>query len=619
MQLLTGVSDAALQSRVLAHYHRVVPLLERSLAGTPIVYVNYPGGIDKPPVFHVTALPLSQNKLLWLIHAKYAIEFYTWAPLPNADDRLQFARILLEARGEVTFDRVKLAALAIRALLFGTARLEAIPILDGGTGIALWIPLADAPHATPLRAWLHALCGEAVAKHPDLVSTEYNTHRDGRVHLHVQSNAPGHYSAVPYGLCAQGLTVSTPIHWEELGSFETAAAFTAETIGARLEQHGDVFATELATIAGQRCPLPALMVPPQAPRGHIITAAIEILEDGKPRTADELLAEALRRKLVPANTLHKYIYSALIEYIARQIGRGRKPPIVQDALRRFCINEPPDDWPDLVPTQGPAVDPAAQALCDRLEASGSGDDPAAFEIAVCDAFAHLGFVTQHLGDRAQPDGIADAILGPRGYRVTIECKTAKGVVNRPDVAEAAKFREPFNAQLSVLVGPEFPEETELLTELHVHSVTAVTIADLQTLLHINATALEIQTIIQPGYACDVIADLLWHRRHGQAKRVKTLAYLVQREAWNAQTTSAKQGGRANAPQITVDAAMLIVDEALRAAGSTQACTRDEVNLAFELLTNPAIGSAAWSDASRSSLVVLREVPVQSYECKQMTR
>ena len=70
----------------------------------------------------------------------------------------------------------------MRSLLFGAARLEAVPMIDGGSGIALWIPLADAPHAVPLRAWLHQLGAEAVAKHPDLISTEYNTRDDGRVH-----------------------------------------------------------------------------------------------------------------------------------------------------------------------------------------------------------------------------------------------------------------------------------------------------------------------------------------------------------------------------------------------------------------------------------------------------
>jgi hypothetical protein len=617
MKLLTGVSDAALQTRVLAHYDRTAPLIERGLCGTPIVYANYPAGLDKPPVYHVTQIPLVEKKLLWLIHSKFAIEFYTWAPQPDCDDRLQFARILLEARADIAFERVKYAALAIKSILFENAQLQAVPLLDGGHGIALWIPLADAPHAAAVRSWLHALCAEAVAKHPDLVSTEYNTHDDGRVHLHVSTNARGRYSCVPYGARGQDLTVCTPFRWGELVDFEDADAFTDWTIRARLDRHGDVFADEVAIIAHQRSPLPSdsivmnasdrQMRPPQAPRGHIITAAIEILEDGKPRTADELLHEALERKLVPPNTLHKYIYSALIEYIARQLGRGRKPPIVQDALRRFCINEPPDDWPDLVPVADPTVDDATQALCARLDETGSGDNPAAFEIAVCDAFAHLGFVTQHYGAQAQPDGIADAILGPLGYRVTIECKTAKGVVTQPDAAEAAKFRDAFHAQRSVLVGPAFPEETELLQELHTHEVTAITIADLQSLLHIAATPLEIKSILQPGYACDVLSDLLWQRRHGAAKRIETIAYLIQQEAWKAQITAAKLADPTNAPHLTTDAAMLVVDAALEAAGSNQSCTNDEVTLAFNLLTNPAINRATWTDTTKLSIIALRNV------------
>ncbi len=131
-----------------------------------------------------------------MIHREYATEFYTWAPTLLDVDRLRFGRILLEAQPGVEFERVKLAALAVHALLFDAA-LEAVPVLDGGTGIALWIPLADAPQEDVLRKWLHALCNRAVELHPDLVSTAYNTHHDGRVHLHVSSNAAGHYSAVP--------------------------------------------------------------------------------------------------------------------------------------------------------------------------------------------------------------------------------------------------------------------------------------------------------------------------------------------------------------------------------------------------------------------------------------
>ncbi len=334
--------------QVLAHYRLTAPLIDDSLAGAPIVYRNYPNGLDKSGVFHITDVPLSPNKLLWLIHAKYAIEFYTWAPDAHDEDRLRFARVLLEPPSGVSFERVKLAALALRALLFETQKFEAIAMLDGGRGVALWIPFADAPHALELRRWLNDFANRAAALHPDLISTEFNTHADGRVHVHVSSNAARHYSAVPYSLRAQGLTVCTPIRWEELGSFASADAVRASDIPKRLRELGDVFARELSPIAAQRFDNRVQMRTTPEPRGHIIVAAIEILGDGKARDAKELLQEALARKLVPANTTYHYIYTALIEYIARQLGRGRKPPIVQDEQRRFRINEPLDDWPDLV-------------------------------------------------------------------------------------------------------------------------------------------------------------------------------------------------------------------------------------------------------------------------------
>jgi DNA primase len=223
-----------------------------SLSGTPIVFVNHPNGVDKQRIFHVTTVPLSVDKLLWLIHAKYAIEFYTWAPTLLDVGALRFGRILLEAPQGVDFVTVKLAGLAMRSLLFDVAKLEAVPLLDGGKGIALWIPFADTPQAEPLRAWLHALCKRAVALHPDLVSMAYNTHHDGRVHLHVESNAAGRYSAVPYSLRAQGLTVCTPSHWEELGTFASAKAFRSDAIPGRLQSIGDVFSSEVKLI-GERC------------------------------------------------------------------------------------------------------------------------------------------------------------------------------------------------------------------------------------------------------------------------------------------------------------------------------------------------------------------------------
>ncbi|HEY6326044.1 MAG TPA: hypothetical protein VIW73_05945 [Candidatus Cybelea sp.] len=153
----------------------------------------------------------------------------------------------------------------------------------------------------------------------------------------------------------------------------------------------------------------------------------------------------------------------------------------------------------------------------------------------------------------------------------------------------------------MLVGPDFSDETELLQELQTHRVTALTVPDIQTLLHVGANALEVKQVLEPGYAGDVLSDLLWERRHGRAKRVATIAYLIAREGWRAQQTAASQSGPSNAPHLTADAAMLLVDAVLQAAGSAQACVREEVQQAFEWLATPNVGAAVQNDGA---LVIL---------------
>lgn len=603
-------SDVALQPHILAHYELAGPLLERSFGGDPIVLTNYPAGFDHPPHRRITDVPLSTRKLLWCVHRFYAIEFAGWAPLATDDERLRFARILLEPNAETPFARVREAAERLRTHLHAE-RVDAAVLFDGRHGIALWIPLAAAPRADVIRPWLHAICARAVAAEPLLFTTEPNTADNGRIHLHVASNAKNHFSALPYSLRGtENLRVVTPVRWEDL---ETAdpAAITAATFPVYLETHGDLFAAEVARIGSQDMPSsgddaasPQLLAANSAPRGHVILAAIELLEDGKARSADAILAEALARNLVPPHTTRKYVYTALIEYIARQTGRGRKPQIVQDAERNFRINEPPDDWPDLIAPAERAPDPTLEPLIARLEATATGGDPMLFEQACCDAFAHLGFRTRRLGGHAEPDGIADAELGPLAYRMLLECKTAKTVVTQPDAAEASKFLHAFNADYGLLIGPDFTDETQLVQELRTHGVTAFTVTDLITLLDLAANPLELRALLQPGFASEAIADLAWDRRHGRTKRIATLVTLIQREGWREQCAAAVQPAPHDAPHLTVDAAMFLVDRALRAAGSTCSCSRDEVALAFAHLTDPLIATAVRLEAD-DAIVILR--------------
>ena len=429
--------DVAILPAVLAYYEMAGPVIEATFGGEPIVYANFPDGFG-PHMGHfgITDVPLSTNKLLWLVHRVYAIEFHSWAPLLTDEDRLRFGRILITRPLHDNFAQICEGARILRRQLHAVG-LDAAALQDGHNGLALWVPFADAPHGAVARAWLNKFCDQAVADNPELFTKEPNTHDSSRVHLHVTSNARHHYSILPYSVRGvSDLPVATPITWDELDKMPLAVR--ARAFAAWIEKRGDVFAAEVKRIGEQRlpdAPRPLVTAPDlesldSATPGHVITATIAILEDGKARTADQILAEALARKLVPPATTKKYIYSALIEYIARWLGRGRKPQIVQDAERQFRINEPPDDWPDLVPFPAPHPDAAVDALVARLESTSTGNNPAAFEIACCDVFAHLGFRTQHLGGHANPDGIADAQLGPLAYRVMLECKSAPNARRR---------------------------------------------------------------------------------------------------------------------------------------------------------------------------------------------
>ena len=49
--------------------------------------------------------------------------------------------------------------------------------------------------------------------------------------------------------------------------------------------------------------------------------------------------------------------------------------------------------------------------------------------------------------------------------------------------------------------------------------------------------------------------------------------------------------------------MMMLDERLRSEGSTAACTRAEVELAFAYLTSPRTGIAVWAGDAHDAIVI----------------
>lgn len=149
----------------------------------------------------------------------------------------------------------------------------------------------------------------------------------------------------------------------------------------------------------------------------------------------------------------------------------------------------------------------------------------------------------------------------------------------------------------------FADETELTNELQIHGVSAWTVGDLQTLLRIQADPAGMRPLFNPGYACDALNDLLWERNHGARKHIQTIAALIRKAGWNLQVAAAAAGAGIEAPKLTVDSAMVLVDEALAAQGAKVAASREEVMLAIEWMTNPSIRQAIYADDTKTAIVI----------------
>ncbi|HXM19211.1 MAG TPA: hypothetical protein VN934_10460, partial [Candidatus Tumulicola sp.] len=111
-------------------------------------------------------------------------------------------------------------------------------------------------------------------------------------------------------------------------------------------------------------------------------------------------------------------------------------------------------------------------------------------------------------------------------------------------------------------------------------------------------------LFDPGRASNVLDDIEWERRHGRAKRVRTIANVLLEEGWKAQVLAAKEGPREEAPLLNEDAAMMLVDAWLEKQGAQTGCTRADVRAAFDYLTSPLVARAIDADANGGAIVLL---------------
>jgi DNA primase len=259
------------RAAVAAHYERAAPLIVANFPLAPVTPVAYPKGLDQdahydapvhypvPP--HVTTIKLSEahehrrypaldeHAIRWYTEERDVVDFCSWTPCASDPERLGYARIILAPRGGATHEQVALAMVAVHRVL-GDSGIDAIPVLDGFAGGALFIPFNDTPDYTAVRAWLHEVAETAISRNEDLLTSDQNDQKTQRVHVNVGTNAVGRYSSLPYALTGgPHLGMVTPIEWGELNSVVNGH-YTAANSAERLAL-GDVFGNAAACLVDQ--------------------------------------------------------------------------------------------------------------------------------------------------------------------------------------------------------------------------------------------------------------------------------------------------------------------------------------------------------------------------------
>ena len=134
-----------------------------------------------------------------------------------------------------------------------TLNLESLVKVSGSKGLQVYVPLNTPVTYDIVQPFARGLALSLEESHPDLVISEMARHvRRGKVFIDWSQNSDFKTTVAVYSLRAKRPEpyVSMPVTWDELESARKAGQaarldFTPEAALARLEKHGDLFASVL--------------------------------------------------------------------------------------------------------------------------------------------------------------------------------------------------------------------------------------------------------------------------------------------------------------------------------------------------------------------------------------
>ena len=248
---------------LLRYYTRVAPFVLPAVADRPLVMKRFPNGIGGAPFYQHRAADVpagirtqvvsvvekrpqiiggSLKALLYMTQLA-AISQDPWFSRVQHPEFADYAAFDLDPSEGVPFERALDVARWIRDEL-DTLGARGVPKTSGSDGLHIYIPL---PPGTPYDAGLlycQIVATIVAQKHPKVATVERAVAARGkRVYIDCLQNILGKTLATAYSARASDFAgVSTPLTWKEVDDGVDPHDFTIETVPARLQKVGDLWA-----------------------------------------------------------------------------------------------------------------------------------------------------------------------------------------------------------------------------------------------------------------------------------------------------------------------------------------------------------------------------------------
>lgn len=250
---------------LIRHYARVAPYILPVIHNRPLVMKRSPNGVDAPffyqhrapdvppPGVRSESLPdddvptrLIGGSLKTLLYMAQlaSISMDPWFSTMDHLDEADQVAIDLDPQPGATFTQILEVARWVQDEL-DRVHVPGFPKTSGSEGLHIFIPL---PKGTPYEAGMlfcQIIATMVATKHPKVATVErtIRKRKEKTVYVDYLQNIQGKTLACAYSARASAFAgVSTPLTWKEVHDSPAPQDFTIDTIAARLDAVGDLWA-----------------------------------------------------------------------------------------------------------------------------------------------------------------------------------------------------------------------------------------------------------------------------------------------------------------------------------------------------------------------------------------